>query len=296
LCNLLGTLVGFLVVGLFTVFFIAGGILDLPEREPRRCPVNEARGRCSPMPLDTPADDEGHGVSSDAAPLAHALDLLEQGSHPPRTPQVVGNLILTSHAGLIILLGLVLLYFTGLEFAPLRTMHFALGFALVPILLVKLGSTGWRAVNYYFDRGSYRAAGPPWLLPRLIALPLATCAVVATISGVVLWATGTDRGTWAAIHTDSVIALGVVALVHLAVYMRKAVRASASGLEGSQVTQQERIICVGSGGCPIGGRSGRRTRTYVESVLHHTPNSRAPAMTTRCPLRCNRLGLRGRRL
>ncbi len=186
------------------------------------------------MPPVTSADDFGR--------FAHALDVLEDGPHPRRSVSVAGNLILTSHAGLVILFFLVLLYFTGLAFAPLRSVHFGLGFALIPILLVKLGSTGWRAVNYYFDRDPYRAAGPPWLLPRIMALPLTACAIAATISGVVLWAEGTDRGTWATVHIYSVISLAVVVVVHLAIYTRKAFRASTRSLEQTKTTKQERVM------------------------------------------------------
>jgi len=181
-------------------------------------------------------------VGTSRGGLGRALDVLEDGPSPKRTPQVIGNLILTSHAGLIILFALVLLYLSGLAFTPLRPVHFALGFALIPILVVKLSSTAWRAISYYVHRDAYRAAGPPWLLPRLIALPLAFAAVLATVSGVVLWAEGTDHGTWATIHTDSVIALGGVVLVHLAVYLRKALRASARSLAATAVNRPERVI------------------------------------------------------
>jgi hypothetical protein len=191
---------------------------------------------------DTPADDAVDAAQANHSGLGRALDLLEDGPHPGRTPQVIGNLILTSHAGLIILFALVLLYLSGLAFTPLRPVHFALGFALIPILVVKLASTAWRAIGYYLHRDAYRAAGPPWLLPRVIALPLAAAAVLATISGVVLWSQGTDHGTWAAIHTDSVIALGVIVLVHLAVYLRKALRASARSLAATAINRPERVI------------------------------------------------------
>jgi NADH:ubiquinone oxidoreductase subunit 5 (subunit L)/multisubunit Na+/H+ antiporter MnhA subunit len=97
-------------------------------------------------------------------------------------------------------------------------------------------------VNYYFDRDPYRAAGPPWLLPRIMALPLTLCAVLATVSGVVMWAVGTDHGTWATLHIYSVIALAVVVVVHLAIYTRKAFRASTRSLEETRTTRQERVM------------------------------------------------------
>ena len=192
--------------------------------------------------VGTPADEAADATGLRRGGLGHALDVLEDGPNPKRTPQVIGNLILTSHAGLIILFGLVLLYLSGLAFTPLRPVHFALGFALIPILLVKLASTAWRALAYYFHRDAYRAAGAPWLLPRLIALPLAAAAVLATSSGVVLWAQGTDHGLWATVHTDSVIALGGIVLVHLAVYLRKAARASARSLAATAINRPEKVI------------------------------------------------------
>jgi hypothetical protein len=174
--------------------------------------------------------------------LGHALEVLENGPRPKRTLQVVGNLILTSHAGLIILFALVLLYLSGLAFTPLRPVHFALGFALIPILMVKIASTAWRAIGYYLHRSAYRAAGAPWVLPRILAVPLVVAAMLATASGVVLWAQGTDHGAWATVHTDSVIALGIVVVVHLATYLRKALRASGASLAATAVNRPERVI------------------------------------------------------
>jgi hypothetical protein len=194
------------------------------------------------MPSEPPAGDTSADPGPTHGRFGHAIDVLEEGPHPRRSVPAMGNLILTSHAGLVILFVLILLYVTGLAFTPLRPVHFGLGFALIPILLVKLGSTGWRAVNYYFDRDPYRAAGPPWLLPRIMALPLTACALAATVSGVVLWAMGTDRGTWATVHIYSVISLAAVVVVHLAIYTRKAFRASSESLAETKTTRQERVI------------------------------------------------------
>jgi hypothetical protein len=224
----------------------------------------------------TPPDDvAASGASTHRGGLGHALDVLEDGPHPKPAPQVVGNLILTSHAGLIILFALVLLYLSGLAFTPLRPVHFALGFALIPILVVKLASTAWRAISYYLGRGAYRAAGAPWLLPRLIAVPLAVAAVLATTSGVVLWAQGTDHGTWAAIHTDSVIALGIVVLVHLAIYLRKAARASAKSLAASAINRPERVIVWALLAAMVAGA----VATGLEPTWNPSASSAPPAAT-----------------
>lgn len=135
-----------------------------------------------------------------------------------------------------------LVYLTGTFFGPLRQVHFAIGFAIIPVLLVKLGSTGWRAANYYLRREPYRSDGPPQLIPRLLAPLLVVSAVVATITGVVLWGLGTQRGVWATLHTDSVVVLGFALALHTLTYIQRAVRASSGSLAVVEITREERIM------------------------------------------------------
>jgi len=185
----------------------------------------------------TPADDAVDADPARHGGLGRALDLLEDGPHPRRAPQVIGNLILTSHAGLIVLFALVLLYLSGLAFTPLRPVHFALGFALIPILVVKLASTAWRAIATSFTatRTEPRAA--------LVAAAGDRAAAGARGGAGHRQRRGAlERGhrprTWAAIHTDSVIALAVIVLVHVAVYLRKALRASAKSLAATAINRR----------------------------------------------------------
>jgi hypothetical protein len=135
-----------------------------------------------------------------------------------------------------------LVYLTGVFFRPLRQVHFAIGFAIIPLLAVKLSSTGWRAANYYLRREPYRSDGPPQLLPRLLAPLLVVSAVVATITGIVLWVLGRQRGTWATLHTDSVVVLALVLALHTLVYIRRAVGASSGSILAVDVTREERIM------------------------------------------------------
>ncbi|HEY7927661.1 MAG: hypothetical protein ACHQ06_05950 [Candidatus Dormibacteria bacterium] len=157
-------------------------------------------------------------------------------------PRLEANLGLTSYSGLVLLLLLVLVYLTGVFFSPLRQVHFAIGFAIIPLLVVKLGSTGWRAANYYLRREPYRSAGAPRLIPRLLAPLVVVSAIVATVTGVVLWVLGRQRGGWATLHTDSVAVLAAVLALHTLTYIRPAVRASSESLAAVQVTRQERVM------------------------------------------------------
>jgi hypothetical protein len=151
---------------------------------------------------------------------------LEEGPGPPQhRPTVLGNLRLTAVTGLGLVLLLVIVYGTGVLFGDLRPAHFFTGFFIIPLILAKLASVGWRFFHYYGRSAPYRAAGPPWLLPRVLAVPLVLSTIIAVSSGVVLWALGTQRGTWSTIHTDSVVILLLLVGVHLAAHLRRAVRA-----------------------------------------------------------------------
>ncbi|MDQ2741077.1 MAG: hypothetical protein M3Z66_02075 [Chloroflexota bacterium] len=152
---------------------------------------------------------------------------LEEGPVRPRHGATnLGNLQLTAVSGLLLLILLAVAYVTGTFFGPLRGAHFFVGFALIPPLALKLASTGWRFVHYYVGAARYRAAGPPWPLPRLLAPPLVLVTIVAILSGVVLWAEGTERGIWSTVHTDSIVVLLVLTAVHLGIHLRRAVVAS----------------------------------------------------------------------
>jgi hypothetical protein len=141
-------------------------------------------------------------------------------------PVIFGNLRLTSESGLLLLIYLAAVYITGTFFDPLRGAHFFVGFALIPPLALKLASTGWRFAHYYLGTARYRAAGPPWLLPRVLAPLMVAATIVAIVSGVILWAEGIKRGPWSTVHTDSIVVLLVLVAAHLAIHLRHAAAAA----------------------------------------------------------------------
>jgi hypothetical protein len=71
--------------------------------------------------------------------------------------------------------------------------HVALGALLVPPAVMKTASTGWRMARYYAGVASYRQAGPPPLLLRLLGplVVVSTLGLLAT--GVLLLMLGQDR-------------------------------------------------------------------------------------------------------
>ncbi len=76
--------------------------------------------------------------------------------------------------------------FTLLSIHRLLRPHVFIGMLLVPPVLLKVASTGWRFVRYYLGSPAYRAKGPPPLLLRLLGPVVAILTVVMVGSGIAL--------------------------------------------------------------------------------------------------------------
>jgi hypothetical protein len=134
---------------------------------------------------------------------------------------VQANARLTGYAAVLLLIPLGAEVFTGVR--PGLLAHALIGFLLVPPVLLKLGSVGYRFVRYYTGDRRYRAAGPPELAMRLIgpALVLSTVALFAT--GIELWVFGYHFGDqWLTWHKAAFVIWFLVMLVHVFAYIRRA--------------------------------------------------------------------------
>src|SRR5258708_15663218 len=108
---------------------------------------------------------------------------------------------------------------------------FFVGFVASPLTVLKLGSTGWRMHRYSRGRDAhYRAAGPPTPLPRILAPALVASAVVAFVSGVILFVEGTKHGPVSTLHTDSAVVFVIAVVLHLAIHARSAYLGSTAEL------------------------------------------------------------------
>src|SRR3954466_14198628 len=73
---------------------------------------------------------------------------------------------------------------TILRIGSLLTVHALVGMLLIPVVALKLASTGWRALRYYTRAEEYVERGPPHVLLRALVAPL------VVISTVVVFGTG----------------------------------------------------------------------------------------------------------
>jgi hypothetical protein len=135
-----------------------------------------------------------------------------------------GNEILTI-ATSVVLVGLLLAEgFTILNIRGLVTAHMFIGMVLIPPVLLKLSSTGYRFVRYYTGARAYREKGPPVLPLRLMAPVLVASTVAVFVTGVLLLAAGHQSDTVLQLHQLSFIVWGVVFVVHFLAYLPRAVR------------------------------------------------------------------------
>ncbi len=84
---------------------------------------------------------------------------------------------------------LVLLAAEGVTIVSVRSLlalHVFIGMLLIPPVLVKMASTGWRFVRYYRGAPAYRRKGPPPALLRVLGPGVVVLTVVMFASGVAL--------------------------------------------------------------------------------------------------------------
>jgi hypothetical protein len=135
-----------------------------------------------------------------------------------------GNEILTSAAAVVLV---VLLSAEGITIVHMRSLlsaHMFIGLVLIPPVMVKLGSTGYRMASYYAGARAYRLKGPPLLPLRLMAPVLVASTLTVLASGVALLAAGHKSSTALTIHKLSFIVFGVLFAVHFLAYVPRVVR------------------------------------------------------------------------
>jgi hypothetical protein len=126
-----------------------------------------------------------HGIErSCTGPLRPGANYVANAADPPTRDLdmqgVQGNERLTGQMAVVLLVLLAAEGATLVSVHQLVTPHFFIGMLLVPPVVVKIGSTGWRMVRYYRGSSAYRAKGPPPLALRLLG------PVVVLLTGVVI--------------------------------------------------------------------------------------------------------------
>ena len=147
------------------------------------------------------------------APTERIRRLLRGGSD--------GNERLTAATAVVLLVLLAAEGLTLLAVQQLLLPHVFLGFLLIPPVLLKFASTGWRMTHYYRRTEEYVRRGPPAFILRVVVAPL---VVISTISlfatGVAVVALG-QRGLLLGLHKASFIVWVGAMTVHVLAHVLK---------------------------------------------------------------------------
>ncbi len=108
---------------------------------------------------------------------------------------------------------------TLLRIGSMMTMHVVVGVILVPPVLIKLGSTGWRFFRYYTGHPDFVRKGPPSPLLRVLAPVLVLSTVVLFASGIALVVIHDPNGWLYVVHRYDFLLWFFVLAVHVLAYM-----------------------------------------------------------------------------
>jgi hypothetical protein len=138
-----------------------------------------------------------------------------------RDPGVEANARLIGYASMVLLIPLVAEVGTGVRLGLLA--HALIGFLLLPPLLLKLGSVGYRFARYYTGHPGYLLAGPPDTVMRLLGPALVLLTLVLFATGIELWLFGFRFGSqWAVWHKVAFVLWFLAVTVHIVAYWRRA--------------------------------------------------------------------------
>ncbi len=114
-----------------------------------------------------------------------------------------GNSRLTGLTAAVLLVLLAVEGATLLSLQSFLSVHVFVGMLLVPIVGVKLASTGYRFVRYYTGKPAYVSAGPPPILLRLLGPIVVFSTVGLFASGVALVVLGPGQPLMLGLHKAS---------------------------------------------------------------------------------------------
>jgi hypothetical protein len=168
--------------------------------------------------------------------MQHPVSPAREAVHPVLrsrrwTGGIEGNARLTALTGLLLL---ILLFVEGITVLGVRQMfpvHAFVGLLLIPPILLKLASTGYRFLRYYTGSRTYRAAGPPRPLLRLTAPLLVATTIVLFGTGVILLLAGPGgRETWRQFHSVFFFFWFWLMTLHVLVYVGRLPRLALADL------------------------------------------------------------------
>jgi len=133
-----------------------------------------------------------------------------------------GNEQLTAVVATLLLVLLAVEGATLLDLRSLMSVHAFVGVLLVPVVALKLASTGWRVVRYYLRGEEYIRRGPPHVLLRALVAPVVVVSTVVLFgTGILLLARDETHGLLVGLHKASFVVWLPAAALHVLTRLAK---------------------------------------------------------------------------
>src|SRR5262245_35931453 len=133
-----------------------------------------------------------------------------------------GNRQLTAVVAAVLLVLLAVEGATLLQIRALLTIHAFVGMLLIPVVSLKLASTGWRMLRYYSGSEEYVRLGPPPIVLRAIVAPVLMLSTLVLFgTGTALLVLGRTEGTLVGLHKASFIVWFGSAALHVLAHVAK---------------------------------------------------------------------------
>lgn len=153
--------------------------------------------------------------------------VIKHGRHRAHrvTSGVEGNARLTSSMAAILLVVLAIEGLTIFRIGNLLVEHVFVGMLLVPPVVVKILSTGWRFVKYYRGDREYQRKGPPPLILRLLGPIVIVLTVIVFASGIgLILLSHSLRQSLLFFHKASFVLWFVAMTVHVLAHLGETLR------------------------------------------------------------------------
>ena len=127
-----------------------------------------------------------------------------------------GNEQLTAIVATLLLVLLAIEGATLLNLESLLTVHAFVGMLLIPVVALKVASTGWRMLRYYLRGEEYVRREPPHVAVRVLIAPAIVVSTVVLFStGVALLALNRTQGAIVGLHKASFVVWFGAASLHV---------------------------------------------------------------------------------
>jgi hypothetical protein len=146
-----------------------------------------------------------------------------------------GNEHLTAVVAAALILLLAVEGATLLQIGSLLTVHAFVGMLLIPLVALKLGSTGWRMLRYYLRGEEYIRRGPPHVLLRAVVAPIVVLSTLVLFgTGVALLVLHERHGTLVGLHKASFVVWLVATGLHVLVHTPRLLRSLSRRIPGAR--------------------------------------------------------------